>query len=90
MHEKRAKVLLTCTALASGLCYAVYKWKDDIRERVKSFGVFNNYPVVHAVSLPPSGNGENRDRYNFIADVVEVSAPSVVYIEIKDFRYNSR
>lgn len=27
-----------------------------------------------------------RQQYNFIADVVEVSAPSVVYIEIKDGR----
>lgn len=84
MHEKRAKDLLTYTALASGLCYTLYKWKDDIRERIKNFGIFNNYPVVHAVSLPPSGNGENRDRYNFLADVVEISAPSVVCIEVKD------
>lgn len=45
-----------------------------------------NYPVIHAVSLPPSNGNQNRDRYNFIADVVEISAPSVVYIEIKDNR----
>lgn len=84
MHEeKRAENLLTYTLLASGLGYAVYKWKDDIWEEIKRLSV-PNYPVVHAVSLPPSGNDKNRDRYNFIADVVEISAPSVVYIEVKD------
>lgn len=47
-------------------------------------------PTLHAatasaVQLALSKKG-NRDRYNFIADVVEVCAPSVVYIEIKDTR----
>lgn len=81
--RKRTNNLLTYTALTSGLCYAVYKWKDDIWEGIKSFSAYN-YPVVHASYLPPPGNGQNRDKYNFIADVVEICAPSVVYIEVKD------
>ncbi|XP_014485986.1 PREDICTED: serine protease HTRA2, mitochondrial isoform X2 [Dinoponera quadriceps] len=81
VHGKRAKDLLTYTALASGFCYAAYKWKDDARERIKRLGICN-YLVSQAIS--PPGNGDNRNKYNFIADVVEISAPSVVYIEVKD------
>lgn len=79
-------MFLTCTALISavGLGYVLYKWKDDIRQRIETLAV-PNCPVIHAISLPPS-HGQNRDKYNFIADVVEISAPSVVYIEIKDNR----
>ncbi|XP_032680026.1 serine protease HTRA2, mitochondrial isoform X2 [Odontomachus brunneus] len=85
IHEKRAYNLLTYTVLTSGFCYAVYKWKNDIWEGIKSLSAYN-YPIVHASHLPPSGNDQNRDKYNFIADVVEISAPSVVYIEVKDRR----
>lgn len=40
-------------------------------------------PVFAATALSKKGN---REKYNFIADVVEVCGPSVVYIEIKDTR----
>lgn len=72
---------ITCTALISalGLGYVLYNWKDNIRRRIESL-VVPNSPVIHAVSM----SNNNRDKYNFIADVVEISAPSVVYIEIKD------
>lgn len=82
-REKRPNNFLTYTALASGLCYAVYEWKNDIQEGIKSLGVCN-YPVVHASSSLPPSDGQNRNKYNFIANVVEICAPSVVYIEIKD------
>ncbi|XP_072759380.1 serine protease HTRA2, mitochondrial isoform X3 [Anoplolepis gracilipes] len=81
------ELFLTCTALISavGLGYVLYNWKDDMWRKIENMGG-PNYPVIHAVSLPPSNGNQNRDRYNFIADVVEISAPSVVYIEIKDNR----
>lgn len=40
--------------------------------------------VAAATALTKKGN---RDKYNFISDVVELSAPAVVYIEIKDTRH---
>ncbi|EZA62774.1 Serine protease HTRA2, mitochondrial [Ooceraea biroi] len=82
LHERTR--FLTCTALLSGgLGYALYNWKDDIRRKIGNLGI-PNYAVTHALSPPSSNNRQNRDKYNFIADVVEISAPSVVYIEIKD------
>ncbi|EFN79184.1 serine protease HTRA2, mitochondrial isoform X2 [Harpegnathos saltator] len=83
VHEKKGNNLLTYTVFVSGLCYAIYKWKDDIWQGIKSFDVYK-YSVVHATSSQPPSNSQNRDKYNFIADVVKICAPSVVYIEVKD------
>jgi len=81
MHEKSR--LLTYTAfLFGGLGYVLCNWKDDIRRKIENLGILN-YSVIHAISPPPF-NCLNRDKFNFIADVVEISAPAVVYIEIKD------
>ncbi|XP_050449591.1 serine protease HTRA2, mitochondrial [Cataglyphis hispanica] len=87
VFENRSREFLTCTALISavGLGYVLYNWKDVIWRRIENLAV-PNCPVIRAVSLPPSNGNQNRDRYNFIADVVEISAPAVVYIEIKDNR----
>lgn len=81
--DSGSRRFLTCTALVSalGLGYIFYNWKDDIRRRIENL-IVPNCPVIHAVSI--SDGNKNRDKYNFIADVVEISAPSVVYIEIKD------
>ncbi|XP_077273099.1 HTRA2-related serine protease isoform X2 [Temnothorax americanus] len=79
-----ARKLLTCAAFvsAAGLGYALYNWRDYVRQGIEGLNrsVVPNCPVVHA--HPPSDGGQNRDKYNFIADVVEVTASAVVYIEI--------
>lgn len=68
---------------ASTLGYVLYKWKE-LREDIDFVSPF---PSVHAATNIHATNvSHNREKYNFIADVVEVSAPSVVYIEIKDQR----
>ncbi|XP_043274199.1 serine protease HTRA2, mitochondrial isoform X2 [Venturia canescens] len=67
---------------ATGLGYALYKWKNDL---FNSIGISRSFlPIVNAKSFYTADVSQNRERYNFIADVVEISAPSVVYIEIKD------
>ncbi|XP_066586340.1 serine protease HTRA2, mitochondrial isoform X2 [Prorops nasuta] len=74
--------VLAYSFLASGTGYLLYKWKMNFCDQ----SLIRRYliPTVHAKSFIPTDISHNRDKYNFIADVVEVSAPSVVYIEIKD------
>ncbi|XP_011871993.1 PREDICTED: serine protease HTRA2, mitochondrial-like isoform X2 [Vollenhovia emeryi] len=76
-----AREFLTYTVFASAAGLALYDWWSDDR-RIVGLAV-PNWPAVRAIS-PPSDGNRNRDKYNFIADVVEISAPAVVYIEIKD------
>lgn len=69
--------------LGCGLGYTLYKWKNDISNKLFNYEFFH-LPKVYAASIFNSDISQNRNKYNFIADVVEISAPSVVYIEIKD------
>ncbi|XP_023247480.1 serine protease HTRA2, mitochondrial [Copidosoma floridanum] len=72
---------LTCAGvLASGIyCYGLSNDSKDV-DNGERFSVF---PLVSAKSLPHNV-ASNRDKYNFIADVVTLCAPAVVYIEIQD------
>ncbi|XP_043265800.1 serine protease HTRA2, mitochondrial [Colletes gigas] len=79
---KTNRNVLTYSIIFSGFGYILFKWKDDICDRFSN--LMNFIPTVHAKSIPVLDINHNRDKYNFIADVVEISAPSVVYIEIKD------
>lgn len=55
---------------------ATFAWEKDRNMPLLSL------PVVEAATAKVLRN--RREQYNFISDVVEVSAPSVVYIEIQD------
>lgn len=52
----------------------------DRRDQLKCY--VNPFPVVNAATAKVLKG--RRQQFNFISDVVEVSAPSVVYIEIQD------
>ncbi|XP_046409905.1 serine protease HTRA2, mitochondrial isoform X2 [Neodiprion pinetum] len=91
LRDENSKRYITCSALvASVLGYVLYNWKEDFRGDVAGFkfeNVKSPFPAIHAATNVFATNvNHNRDKYNFIADVVEVSAPSVVYIEMKDQR----
>lgn len=61
--------------------YAFHRWNNDLATCRDALST-SLFPAIHAAEKTPT----DRDKYNFIADVVEVSAPSVVYIEIQDER----
>ena len=82
--SNRNSAFLAC-ALVSGsaLSYSLFKSKENKFPSLSD--VFNFFvPTVSAKTIVPTDVSNNRNKYNFIADVVDICAPAVVYIEIKD------
>lgn len=82
-NNSKLNCLLTVGSFFFGFGFIIYKLKNEIKYYFddKLFIL----PIVNAASLFKTTDvSQNREKFNFIADVVEISAPSVVYIEIKD------
>lgn len=70
--------------LTSFLAYKYYTTKDS---GINPLQYLLGPSVKAAIPAPNEKFSSNRKRFNFFADIVEVAAPAVVYIEIKDKRH---
>lgn len=71
----RNRIVGPCVSIA--LIGGMYFWKNDWKK---------SWNYIKELSMPTVNAKNLRQSFNFIADVVEDVAPSVVYIEIKDTR----
>lgn len=76
------KLRLTAS-LGTVLGIGVFVWYNYCKEYIAKHEKWTFMPFLSAAA-PISGGENRRKQFNFIADVVEKSASSVVYIEIKD------
>ncbi|XP_047096747.1 serine protease HTRA2, mitochondrial isoform X1 [Schistocerca piceifrons] len=80
VHSRKGLVLTACVGI--GLGYVFRTSRQDV-------GILP-FPSVCAATIDDSGRGKGkmtpRFMHNFIADIVDQVAPSVVYIEVKDSR----
>lgn len=75
-------------AISSALmvsCVCAFKY---LQEKSKEKGEFPlKYFIPSIAAAIPTIRESNRSKFNFLADIVDMAAPSVVYIEIKDKRH---
>lgn len=75
-----------CAGLTLGAGCVIYTLTRDKRENKLTMFQKSMRPVLHAASpFGPAGDGHNhneslRNKYNFIAEVVERASPAVVHI----------
>uniref|UniRef100_A0A182N0B5 Serine protease HTRA2, mitochondrial n=1 Tax=Anopheles dirus TaxID=7168 RepID=A0A182N0B5_9DIPT len=80
-RKHRVGVTVALAGLFGFLTYAQSSDGEDQAPRRRTYPSIG-FPTVSAKTARAAGG--NRKEYNFIADAVEVSAPAVVYIEIRD------
>ena len=84
-RQNRKRNWLLAAGLTLGAGCAVYSQSDNDYDYSWTAGLKTLLPVVHAAStVGPGGDIPNQDsprnKYNFIADVVERVSPAVVHI----------
>lgn len=85
--DKRGK-LFNPIAISSALvvsCVCAFKYLKEKNKEKKGFLLKCVMPSIAAAI--PTLDESNRSKFNFLADIVEMAAPAVVYIEIKDKRH---
>lgn len=89
-HRSQWTRLQKCAVVSAGIgCVALYTLQNTNNSHTHPFSwSVSAAAVVEPVATTTANLAKkrNRQQFNFIADVVEVSAPAVVYIEIKDLR----
>ncbi|XP_055547509.1 serine protease HTRA2, mitochondrial [Wyeomyia smithii] len=84
-HDNRItniKLVASFAGFVTGLVFGATQDGKSDESRI-----FSLFPRVQAATAFAKDLKGRRAMYNFIADVVDVSAPAVVYIEIKDTRH---
>lgn len=76
-------IAISSALMVSGVC--AFKYLQEKNGQTNGFQLKCLIPPI-AAAIPTFGES-NRSKFNFLADIVEMVAPAVVYIEIKDKRH---